>query len=115
MSPYDPQKHHRRSIRLKGYNYALPGAYFITLVTYKREHLFGRVVNGKLQLSKLGSIVREEWLRSILLRWEIRLFEDEFVVMPNHVHGIVWIVDSGDLIGEGESTADPVGADGVRP
>lgn len=95
-------KHHRRSMRLKGYDYTRPGAYFLTLVTHQREELFGKIDNGKMQLSSLGQIAYDEWLRSIGLRREIRLNEDEFVVMPNHIHGIVWIVD-------------PVGADGVRP
>jgi REP element-mobilizing transposase RayT len=95
MAPYDPQKHHRRSMRLKGYNYAEPGAYFITLVTYHREKIFGRIVNGEMQLSALGQIAHEEWMRSASLRREICLNEDEFVIMPNHIHGMVWIIDRG--------------------
>lgn len=98
---FDPQKHHRRSIRLKGYDYTQPGAYFVTMVTYHREETFGVVMNGVVNLSALGEIAREEWMRSIGIRKEICLYDDEFVVMPNHVHGIVWIVG--------------VGADGVRP
>ena len=106
---YNPQNHHRRSIRLKGYDYTRQGAYFVTLVAYHRDEIFGEVVNGVVRLSALGQIVREEWLRSIGIRKEIRLNEDEFVVMPNHVHGIVWIVEDG-----GDS-ATGVGAHGVRP
>jgi putative transposase len=90
---FDPKKHHRRSIRLKGYDYAQPGAYFVTLVAWHREALFGKVVGGSVRLSALGRIVEEEWLRSIEIRREIRLYQDEFVVMPNHLHGIVWIVE----------------------
>jgi hypothetical protein len=101
---YDLQIHHRRSIRLKGYDYSLPGAYFVTSVTWQCEEIFGTVFNGEMQLSSLGKIVQTEWFRSAEIRKEIRLFEDEFVVMPNHVHGIVWIVND-----------DFVGADGVRP
>ena len=99
MTPFDSQIHHRRSIRLKGYDYSQPGAYFITLVTYQRDCLFGKVVDGKMQLSALGKIVRDEWIRSIDVRREVRLHDDEFVIMPNHLHGIAWIV----------------GVDGVRP
>lgn len=55
-------------------------------------------------LSPLGKIAHEEWLRSASIRIEIRLYEDEFIIMPNHLHGIVWIVDP-----------NTVGADGVRP
>jgi len=54
MAMYEPQKHHRRSIRLKGYDYTQPGAYFITLVTYQREYLFGEVVKGEMVLEKLA-------------------------------------------------------------
>ncbi|MBC7263399.1 MAG: transposase [Chloroflexi bacterium] len=92
---YDPQKHHRRSIRLKGYDYTQPGAYFITLVAHQHEMLFGEVVDGEMILSEYGRIVAEEWERTALVRPYVQL--DEFVVMPNHIHGIVWIVD--DAVG----------------
>ena len=91
-------------MRLKNYDYSQPGAYFITLVTYQREMLFGRVAEGKMEYSRLGKIVREEWIKSNRMRREIQLNEDEFIVMPNHIHGIVWITVGAD-----------VGADGVRP
>jgi putative transposase len=100
---YNPEIHHRQSIRLKRYDYTQPGAYFITFCTYQPDEIFGEVINGDMRFSALGEIVREEWLRSVEIRKEIRLFEDEFVVMPNHGHGIVWIVDTAG------------GADGVRP
>lgn len=90
---YNPEIHHRRTIRLKGYDYTRPGAYFLTLVTYRRDEIFGQIINAEMNLSPLGHIAREEWLRSIQIRKEIQLFEDEFVVMPNHIHAIVWIID----------------------
>ncbi len=93
MTPASPRR--RRSIRLKGYDYAQPGAYFVTIVTHHRAMLFGRVVDGEMQLNEYGEIVREEWFRSAEIRTEIELFPDEFVVMPNHIHGIIWIVDVG--------------------
>ena len=80
---------HRRSIRLPGYNYAQPGAYFVTLCTHKRRCLFGRIVEEKMVLNHLGRIVQEEWVRSANMRSEIDL--DVYVIMPNHVHGIVFI------------------------
>ena len=83
---------HRRSLRLKGYDYTQPGAYFVTICTHQRQPLFGRVVDGNMVLNAYGEIVREEWFRSA----EIVLFPDEFVVMPNHIHGIVWIVAQDD-------------------
>src|SRR5215207_8810089 len=101
MMKYNPKIHHRRSIRLKGYDYTQPGAYFITICAYQRDEIFGEVINGEMKLSPLGEIVRQEWFRSAEIRKEIEIFEDEFVVMPNHVHGINWIVD--------------IGADGIRP
>ena len=113
MIPFDPHKHHRRSIRLKGYDYSQPGAYFITLVTFQRDEIFGEVVNGEVKLSALGKMVSEEWLRSMEMRKEIRLNEDEFVVMPNHLHGIVWIVGADGI--RPDSNASTVGADGIRP
>jgi putative transposase len=115
MAINDPHLHHRRSIRLKGYDYSQPGAYFITLVTYHRDCLFGSVVDGKMQLSALGEIVRDEWMRSIGIRKEIRLNTDEFVVMPNHLHGIGWIVTSDVVKHVGADSTQLVGADGVRP
>jgi putative transposase len=73
---YDREKHHRRSIRLKGYDYTLPGAYFVTLCTRQRHPLFGEIVDGRVNLSALGKIVQDEWLRSMDIRREIRLYED---------------------------------------
>ena len=104
--------HHRRSIRLKGYDYAQPGAYFVTIVTHDREMLFGQVVDGKMVLNPAGEIVCEEWFRSAEIRAEIALFPDEFVVMPNHIHGIVWIVETDN---PGETTSHVVGAHGRAP
>jgi putative transposase len=80
---------HRRSIRLAGYDYSAEGSYFITLVTYQREHLFGEIVDGEMRLCPFGEIAREEWLKTKELRSNVEIIEDEFVVMPNHFHGIV--------------------------
>ena len=102
MDENKQNNHHRRSIRLKGYDYSQPGAYFVTIVTQNRAEIFGQVVDGEMKLSALGQIVHDEWMRSIGIRAEIQLYEDEFVIMPNHVHGIVWIVVL-------------VGLDAVRP
>jgi putative transposase len=88
---FDSQKHHRHSIRLKGYDYTQSGAYYITIVTYQRQHFFGEVVNGEMQLNELGQIAHDEWFKTAALRPYVELYEDEFVVMPNHVHGIIWV------------------------
>lgn len=58
--PYDPQRHHRRSIRLPGYDYTSVGAYFVTLVAYQRECLFGEIVDGEMRLNAHGEIARAE-------------------------------------------------------
>jgi REP element-mobilizing transposase RayT len=90
---------HRHSIRLKDYDYAQAGVYFVTLCTYRRECLFGDVDDAAgLALSAIGRIVEEEWQRSALIRGEIEL--DAFVVMPNHVHGIVVITPTAPNVGE---------------
>lgn len=86
---YNPPPHHRRSIRLPAYDYTQPGAYFLTVVTHQRQCLFGEVVDGQVLVSAYGEAVRQEWLRSTQIRREIQL--DAFVVMPNHIHGIVII------------------------
>lgn len=86
---YDRNKHHRRSIRLKGYDYSQAGAYFITICTHQRECLFGAIANSVMELNDYGQILSEEWMRSSQIRQEIEL--DAWVVMPNHFHGLVII------------------------
>jgi putative transposase len=86
---YNPNIHHRRSIRLKGYDYSQPGAYFITICTHQRECLFGKIVDGQMQLNQFGKIVQSHW-RS-LEKYHSHIQLDEFVVMPNHFHGIIII------------------------
>src|SRR5690606_8382257 len=71
------------------YDYSQPGAYFITICTHQREHLFGEIVDGEMKLNEFGQIAHEEWHKTALIRGEIDL--DEFVIMPNHFHGIVII------------------------
>jgi putative transposase len=96
---YDPRRHHRRSIRLKGYDYSRPGAYFITIVAQDRACLFGEVVDGAMHLSEVGQIVSESW-QWLAAQYEyVRL--DAWVVMPNHLHGIIVITDRG--MGGGDS------------
>ncbi len=83
-------EHHRRSLRLKGYDYSQAGGYFVTICAYGKECLFGEVESGLMRLNEYGEIVASEWVRSAELRLEIDC--GEFVVMPNHFHGIVHIV-----------------------
>lgn len=86
---YNPDIHHRRSVRLKDYDYSQEGAYFITVLTRNRECLFGRIKKGKMILNKYGMIAKDEWLKTQKMRRSIHL--DEFVIMPNHMHGIIEI------------------------
>jgi len=91
--PYNPEKHNRRSIRLRDYDYSQPGAYFVTICAYNQECLFGKVSDGvndvcpKIILNEHGMIARDEWIKSAVIRFEIE--SDGFVVMPNHFHGII--------------------------
>lgn len=87
------------SNRLAGYDYTQPGAYYITVCTYYREHLFGTIVDGVMQMTEGGKIVQDEWFKSSQIRAEIEL--DEFVVMPNHIHGIVIIVGGNKYVDSG--------------
>jgi len=86
---YDPEKHHRRSIRLKGYDYSQSGAYFLTICTHNREPMFGEIVHGKMELSIYGRIVSARWRN--LPRYHAYVDLSAFVAMPNHIHGIMVI------------------------
>lgn len=90
-SQFDPTKHHRRSIRLKGYDYASEGAYFVTIVTQGRECLFGEIVDGEMHLTKYGEIVRK-WWDEIPLHFP-NVAAGAFVIMPNHIHGMIFMID----------------------
>ncbi len=110
---YDPQKHHRHSIRIKGYDYSQAGAYFVTIVAQQREMLFGEIVDGEtpqggaVVLNEFGQIVSEKWQ---WLETQYPYIElGAWVVMPNHFHGILVIHD----IGRGGSRSAPM--DGIHP
>jgi len=68
---YDPQTHHRRSVRLPCYDYAQAGAYFVTICAQNRERMFGDVKDGEVRVNEMGSVVQEEWLRSEHVRHEM--------------------------------------------
>jgi len=90
-SKYDPSKHHRRSIRLNGYDYSQAGAYYVTIVVHHRECLFGEVVNGEMKLNRYGEIVEHAWFD--LPRHYRHIALGAFIIMPNHAHGIIVIYD----------------------
>jgi REP element-mobilizing transposase RayT len=80
---------HRRSIRLPGYDYTSAGAYFVTLLIHQRQHLFGTLANGEVQLTTWGRLAETEW-RRLPERFH-GLLIDTFVIMPDHLHAILWI------------------------
>jgi len=86
---YDPVKHHHRSIRLKGYDYSQSGAYYTTICTHDKKSLFGKIIDGNMVLNEFGEIVNDEWIKTEQIRKNVKL--DEYMVMPNHLHGIIVI------------------------
>ncbi|MDD5093903.1 MAG: hypothetical protein PHV74_05925 [Dehalococcoidia bacterium] len=89
---FDSDKHHRRSTRLKDYDYSQAGVYFITICTQNRDCLFGEIVNGEMRLNDTGHFVQQCWFDIPLHFPHAEL--DAFTVMPNHVHGIIVITHS---------------------
>lgn len=90
---YDPARHHRRSIRLPAYDYRQPGAYFVTICTQNRELMFGEVVKGQMILNGPGQMVESVWRE--LPQHYPGVEVDTFVVMPNHLHGVIILVGAG--------------------
>jgi putative transposase len=93
---FDAERHHRRSIRLPGYDYRRAGAYYVTICVHQRRHLFGSVVEEGMILNEAGKLVESQWLA--LPGYFPFVALDLFVVMPDHMHGIIWI---------GEGAYDP--------
>ncbi len=81
--------HHRKSIRLQGYDYSQAGAYFITICTHNRLSLFGEIINGEMFLNAAGMTAQQCW-QAIPAHFPATEL-GEFVIMPNHVHGIIHI------------------------
>ncbi len=100
---YNPNIHHRRTIRLKGYDYAQAGLYFITICCQDRICRFGDVVNGEMILNDIGTMIENEWLKLPERFKNIQLHE--FVVMPNHFHAILEIVGATLVVAHNETVA----------
>jgi putative transposase len=101
---YDPDKHHRRSIRLRGYDYRRPGAYFVTICVHGRANLFGAVIAGEMRLNAAGLMIDSEW-EALPQRFPA-LCLDVYTIMPNHFHAIMTLGDApataarlGDIVG----------------
>jgi REP element-mobilizing transposase RayT len=110
---YNPDIHHRRSIRLKGYDYSQAGLYFVTICVQNRECLFGKITNNEMILNDAGKVVQQCWLE-IPQHFPDAIFH-EYIIMPNHIHGIVELVGAknfspescaNDNIGTPESCAN---------
>jgi len=110
---FDPQKHHRRSIRLKGYDYSMAGAYFVTTVAWHRELLFGEVINGEMMLSSYGEIV-QKWWGEIPVHFP-NVKTGAFVIMPNHIHGIILIMERRGTVPVPNDTIYPRTKGGMTP
>ena len=87
---YNPKVHHRQSIRLRGYDYSQPGWYFITICTYQRRKIFGEIINNQMQPSPAGKIAECCW--RTITHYSPLINLHDFVVMPNHLHGIIQLV-----------------------
>lgn len=103
-------KQRRRPNRLKGFNYAEPGAYFVTIITQDRTCLFGEINNGVMQINKAGQAIKPWWFE---LKQKFSTVEtDEFVIMPNHLHGIVVITEG--IVGADLRVGPPVERTGAH-
>ncbi len=87
----------RKSIRLQEYDYSQAGGYFVTICTHERKCLFGEVVDGEMELNENGKIVKSEWLKTEEIRDNVST--GEFIIMPNHLHGILFIDEPTDRRG----------------
>ncbi len=101
MPNYNPQKHHRRSIRLQGYDYSQEGLYFITICCQDRAHLFGEVVDGEMILNGAGLQAQKCW-QDIPNHFPNAVLH-EFIIMPNHIHGIIEFVGANNYSPNNES------------
>ena len=103
---YNPKIHHRRSIRLKSYDYSQAGLYFITICTQNRLCLFGEIGDGVMVLNDAGEMVHRQW-RALADRFDsVEL--DEIVIMPNHLHGIIELVSGQSRMGKPQGIAPTV-------
>lgn len=109
---YDLAVHHRRSIRLQGYDYSHIGSYFITICTYNHDALFGKIDDGAMQLNEIGQIINLTWLDLANHIQNIEL--GPFVIMPNHIHGIVNIIDRSESVSVGMNREDILRKIGYR-
>ena len=111
---YDPKIHHRHTYRLRGYDYSQEGLYFITIVTQGRLAVFGEVATGEMRLNPYGEIAKK-WWKTTDERFP-NVTTEIFIVMPNHIHGIIKIDDDRKgTVPVPEGTRILIGARRPRP
>ena len=104
---FNPDIHHRHSIRLPGYDYSQAGAYFVTICTAGREYMFGEIIDGKVVPNDAGEIVKSVWNELPNHYPHVEL--DQFVIMPNHFHGIIVLLNTTiNVVGAGLKPAPTV-------
>jgi putative transposase len=86
-------KYRVETARLVKWDYSTPGFYFVTVCSHERRCMFGEIINGEMRMNDKGRIINDEWIKTFALRCELK--QDEFVVMPNHFHAIIRIVENG--------------------
>ena len=110
---FDPEIHHRSTMRLKGYDYSMTGAYFVTICTHNRECLFGKITDGKIVLNDAGIMIKK-WFLELPNKFNDIVLE-EYIIMPNHIHCV--IQNTGQIVGAdlcvcpdnlGEHTGSPL-------
>ena len=87
-------KYRIESTRLQNWDYQLGAAYFITICTQNKLHYFGEIVDSQMQLSAIGKIAENEWIKTFEMRPDMNLLMDTFIIMPNHFHAIIVIGDN---------------------
>jgi REP element-mobilizing transposase RayT len=112
---------HRKSLRLSYYDYSQSGAYFVTFCASQHRQLFGEVQNGEMQLNAVGRVAAAQWKHLEYRFPEIEL--GEWIIMPNHIHGILIITGKGEASQQKSSAlptrsvndASPLRLTGTRP
>ena len=109
---YNPSRHHRRSIRLKEYDYSQEGLYFVTICCQNRECLFGEIVDSEMRLNNIGKIANDCW-QEIPNHFPDAILH-EYVIMPNHIHGIIQLVETNKYLPKNNDVG-AVGANNYSP
>lgn len=106
----------RTSVRLRQRNYSAPGAYFVTVLAYHRQPIFSEIQEAQVHLLDIGKIAQDEWLKTPLIRPYVSVDSELLVCMPDHVHGVIWILNEhGERILSAFADAETVCSPGYQP